>query len=351
MLRRGVLAISADGSEQAADLAQRSAPGFANERDRFLRLVGTFPHGCVCTVGDRDHDGEAVRDDVVHLTRDPFAFQSPGDLRLLVSFPSELLRPVDQLLDVAPAVTHVDTEQRRDEEDDADDHEGVHPVQERVTGRHRRGKSKDRGADAPPTGKHERDECTDGQGNAETEPGRRRSMACAHDEHRDHHEDQLGARTRQCGEQGQRKRADEGRVREATTARQDRHPAQSEQEHRPQGGGVRRFTGKNGHPDGEHHVAEDQQGSRDPEASGVVVETRPSARCPDQGTARTKGRRDQASFRTSLMAPAARKAPAHAAATSQPAPGLTYPSARLTSPSAGSAKPTIASPALDMVRR
>ena len=67
-LRRGI-----EDAEQQVHLGERLRPGVADARRGLLGTLGVAGEDPACAAGLHDHQADAVRDDVVHLARDPAA--------------------------------------------------------------------------------------------------------------------------------------------------------------------------------------------------------------------------------------------------------------------------------------
>ncbi len=129
---RGVLGrvplVGPEDPEDAPHIGEGAAPGLRHGlhgRRGAIRSSGREPCGAV---GQRDHHGEAVRDDVVHLPRDPAAFGGRSDHGLLIALAGQLLGPVDQRGEIAPAISDVHPGQGEEEtQSDDDDRRGQRP--------------------------------------------------------------------------------------------------------------------------------------------------------------------------------------------------------------------------------
>ena len=120
----------AQHAHQPAHLGQGRTPGgrhLAHERDRLARAG---PGGVGGAVGERDHHGDIVRHDVVHLPRDPGPFGRGGELRLLVPLIPQPLGLVSQGLEGCAPGADVVAEQpgRRVQGAQGQDPEHPHPV-------------------------------------------------------------------------------------------------------------------------------------------------------------------------------------------------------------------------------
>ena len=71
--RRAARGHGLERADHQLHLHQRVAPGGADPRRRLLRAAGVEPQDLAGAGGLDDHDADAVRDDVVHLARDPAA--------------------------------------------------------------------------------------------------------------------------------------------------------------------------------------------------------------------------------------------------------------------------------------
>jgi hypothetical protein len=118
----------AHDAEQAAHLGERGPAGVrdvAHDGHRLIRIL----HGRIGgAVGERDHDRKIVRDDVVHLPRDPGPLGGRGELRLVVPLALQPIGAVDKRREIEPPGTNVvaDEPGRRDQAGDE------HPDQDSV---------------------------------------------------------------------------------------------------------------------------------------------------------------------------------------------------------------------------
>jgi hypothetical protein len=109
------LAITQD-SEEPAHLNECGTTGFCCAFHRVLRGVGLRVDGHGGSLTERHHYGERVRNDIVHLPRNPRSFFRCRELRALFPLASKLMRPIYQRCHVAPAVTEIDCKQEYDEQ-------------------------------------------------------------------------------------------------------------------------------------------------------------------------------------------------------------------------------------------
>lgn len=64
-----------------------------------------------------------MRDDVVHLTRDPRPLRRRGKLRALLSLSGELVRSIDKRLNVAAPIAQVDRDEQHREQPQCVEHD------------------------------------------------------------------------------------------------------------------------------------------------------------------------------------------------------------------------------------
>src|SRR5690606_16425925 len=79
-----------------------------------------------------DHDGEGVRDDVVHLARDARALGGGGELGLLVAVARDRVRALDEVGHVLAPRAHVGADRERHEAQDRRDEDADHAVDGRA---------------------------------------------------------------------------------------------------------------------------------------------------------------------------------------------------------------------------
>ncbi|BDZ48368.1 hypothetical protein GCM10025867_06090 [Frondihabitans sucicola] len=123
--RRRCLAVLAQDAEEAPHVAERVAPDLSDLPHGLARPVGVGVGDGVGAVREPHHDGETVRDDVVHLARDAGALRRRGEQALLVALAGELGCPFDQGVEVPSAVADVDSDQEREQDDDQDERRAV----------------------------------------------------------------------------------------------------------------------------------------------------------------------------------------------------------------------------------
>ena len=121
-------------AEHASHVRERGPSCGRELVERRARPVGRTLQGRARTVGQGDHDREAVRDDVVHLSCDPRPLGGPCELRLLVPVPCDRVGPVDEVGDVQPPVPHADPDRDGGERERDDGKDCEEPRVERRVG-------------------------------------------------------------------------------------------------------------------------------------------------------------------------------------------------------------------------
>ena len=162
--------LAADSRQQATHLHESPASGLGDLPDRPAGLLWSSGGGGLRAVGDRDHHGETVGDHVVHLPRDPLAFERGSDVRLLVSLTAHLLRSFHECADLAPPVADVEPDEdghQRDRDHDGGDSE---PVERPGVEVHSRRQSEQRRAEAHAQRQHQRSEHARRHGRRERRP-------------------------------------------------------------------------------------------------------------------------------------------------------------------------------------
>ena len=101
----GRLGAAAQHAEQPAHVGERRAAGLGDGAERPGRRGGVGVGGVPAAVGLRDHHGERVGDDVVHLAGDAGALGRGRDLGLLVALDLEPLGAVDAAPRSSPGAT------------------------------------------------------------------------------------------------------------------------------------------------------------------------------------------------------------------------------------------------------
>ena len=119
----GRLGAAPQHAEQAPHVRERRPAGLGDGAERPGRRRGVGVGRVPAAVGLRDHHGERVGDDVVHLPGDPGAFGRGRDLGLLVALDLEPLGAVDEGLDRLPA--------RPPDQAERPDGEGAEPGEDR----------------------------------------------------------------------------------------------------------------------------------------------------------------------------------------------------------------------------
>jgi len=88
--------VGAQHPEEAAHVGEGGAAGLGDDLEGGPRGLGAGPCGVPAAVGLRDHHGQRVGDDVVHLARDAGALGGGGELGLLVALDLEAARAFPQ---------------------------------------------------------------------------------------------------------------------------------------------------------------------------------------------------------------------------------------------------------------
>ena len=107
---RRALLVVAQHAEQPAHLGERLAAGRRHGLHRRRRLLGRALGREDRAVGERDHDRQVVRDDVVHLARDARALGRRGDQALLVALELESRGAILERGEQRPAVADARSE-------------------------------------------------------------------------------------------------------------------------------------------------------------------------------------------------------------------------------------------------
>jgi len=343
------MVVAADAAEQSAHLSQCAAAGLGHSRHGDFRLCRSVVRYCVRSVGDGDDDREAVGDYVVHLTCDPFAFEGSSYFHLMIPFTRQPLCTVKEFADMAPPVSRIGSQQCGDEQDCGDDQVGARPVQQPISGQGPRCQPQDRRTDDSAHRYCQGAECAAGHGDAEAHPRDPPSTVSTYGVHRDNGKYRLSSRPACQGQDGQRRCSGKEQSRKPMSCRQNHKAANCQRHHRPQRRGVWRLDRQSGqaHGDTRIHCHEQGVGRSSIRGANRILGTELAPRLCRSAAPSA----DQASFRRSWMAPMTMKIPAQAVATNQPAPELTYPSARSRKAPPSSGSPDMASPAFDIDRR